>query len=525
MGAGLDRDLSKMLQRSARGSLILIVGQLVSTLITALGTIIVARFLGSTKFGIIFIANIPISIALLFVNNGVSQALMKFLAQYRHENQHQNLKTVALAGFLLNLTVSSALTVLVYALSGYIANQVFHEPELQLLIQVLSFSIFAHALVNLSYAVFVGYERMALRSLTNIAYSILKSVLAPLLVLLGYGAFGAAIGNTAPLLISGLIGLALVMFIVSKEEKEDSSLPLSDAVRMIIAFSYPLFFSSLLMGGLNQVFNFLLPLYVEPSVIGNFSVALSFTVLVSFFTAPITTALFPLFSKLEQSEDGALRMVFQNAVKYMSLVTFPITTAIIALSPQIIQALYESSYVQAPFFMKLHMLNFYFIGVGAMTLGNLLTSQKQTQTTFRMTLIQILIGLPLGVYLIPRYGVVGFIATSLVSTKLGLFYGLWWVRRHFRFSVNWAASFKMLIAAAVSYAVTTIYLGSVDLNVWVELLSGGVLLVLVYAVLIPLIGAIDREDVHDIRIITGSFGPLSYLIGFLLGVAERLMRD
>ena len=524
MGAGLDRDLSKMLQRSARGSLILIVGQLVSTLITALGTIIVARFLGSAKFGIISIANIPISMALLFVNNGVSQALMKFLAQYRHENQHQNLKTMALAGFLLNLTVSSALTVLVYALSGYLANQVFHEPELQLLIQVLSFSIFAHALVNMSYAVFVGYERMVLRSLTNITYSILKSVLAPLLVLLGYGAFGAAIGNTAPLLISGLIGLALVMFIVSKEEKEDSSLPLSEAVRTIIAFSYPLFFSSLI-GGLNQVFNFLLPLYVEPSVIGNFSAALNFTVLVSFFTAPISTALFPLFSKLEQSEDGALRMVFQNAVKYMSLVTFPITTAIIALSPQIIQALYESSYMQAPFFMKLHMLNFYFIGVGAMTVRNLLTSQKQTQTTFRMTLTQILIGLPLGVYLIPRYGVVGFIATSLVSTKLGLFYGLWWVRRHFRFSVNWAASFKILIAAAVSYAVTTIYLGSVDLNVWVELLSGGVLLMLVYAVLIPFIGAIDRKDVHNIRSITGNFGPLSYLIRFLLGVAERLMRD
>ncbi len=91
--------------------------------------------------------------------------------------------------------------------------------------------------------------------------------------------------------------------------------------------------------------------------------------------------------------------------------------------------------------------------------------------------------------------------------------------------MNWAASFKILIAAAVSYAVTTIYLGSVDLNVWVELLSGGVLLMLVYAVLIPLIGAIDRKDVHNIRSITGNFGPLSYPIWFLLGVAERLMRD
>ncbi len=49
-----------MVQHSARGSLILLIGQVLSTVLLAIGAIIVARLLGDFSYGVLTIASIPI---------------------------------------------------------------------------------------------------------------------------------------------------------------------------------------------------------------------------------------------------------------------------------------------------------------------------------------------------------------------------------------------------------------------------------------------------------------------------------
>jgi O-antigen/teichoic acid export membrane protein len=61
-----------------RGSFILIGGQLLSTLISVLGAILVARFLGSTSYGQIAIALVPVSIASILSDLGINSALIKY---------------------------------------------------------------------------------------------------------------------------------------------------------------------------------------------------------------------------------------------------------------------------------------------------------------------------------------------------------------------------------------------------------------------------------------------------------------
>ena len=61
----------------------MIIGQMASTAISALGAILVARLLGSTSFGVIAIAMIPVNIALMTLNNGISQAMINHIVEYR----------------------------------------------------------------------------------------------------------------------------------------------------------------------------------------------------------------------------------------------------------------------------------------------------------------------------------------------------------------------------------------------------------------------------------------------------------
>lgn len=70
---------------SARGSLLLMMGQIVSTIVSALTIIVVARLLGPEKYGVVTVVMVPIGLALLVQDLGVNTALTR----YRTVNQSQ----------------------------------------------------------------------------------------------------------------------------------------------------------------------------------------------------------------------------------------------------------------------------------------------------------------------------------------------------------------------------------------------------------------------------------------------------
>ena len=66
--------------------------------------------------------------------------------------------------------------------------------------------------------------------------------------------------------------------------------------------------------------------YCSDAVIGNYRVATNFAVLLTFFTFPITTVLFPVFSKLNPLKDKqVLKSVFTTAAKYTAFLLVPAT--------------------------------------------------------------------------------------------------------------------------------------------------------------------------------------------------------
>jgi O-antigen/teichoic acid export membrane protein len=496
--------------------------QLVSTLISALGTMIVARMLVPENYGSITVAMVPINIAMLFRDMGVNSALTKYISQYRYEEKGLKLSILLKTGLGLNLGIGLILTVLIFSISGFLSRVVFQDPGLQVLIQVASLDLMGQNLLTSSKAVFAGYERMELHSMLTIIYSVLRTILAPLLVFMNYGAFGAVTGHTIPLLLSGMIGVVLVFLYFMGSSKSTTN-QLRGAANTIMSYGFPLFFSGILGGSLTHLYNFLMALYADKGMIGNYSAATNFGVLVSFFTMPIATTLFPLFSKLDYREGGTLRTVYQLSVKYVAIITLPIVAGMISLSDQIIKIVYPSGYQFASYFLTLYALNFLFIGLGSLGLGNLLNSQGKTNINFRGTLINVFLGIPLGVLLIPRYGVTGLLISQLL-TKAGLIYNLWWTWKNFGFSIDWISSIKIFLSAGSATATVILILTNLELSYIVEFLVGGSILVAIYSIGIVILGVVDEGDISNLRKIVLGLGPLTPLFELLLNFLESLIQ-
>jgi len=516
---------AKMAKISAKGGFHLFLGVSLSSAISALGTILLVRLLTPTQYGLFAIALMPPALIGLFRDWGINFAITKHLAQYKSENKTAEIKRVLTCGLLFESALGTLLSITCFFLANFLAINVFHRPELKPLVEIASITILATGLFTAAQSTFTGFERMELNSLTMITRSSFKSFLAPLLVLLGYGTFGAILGYTTGFLISGILGILIIYIIFHKNlhGKSDDKTKLTTIFKTMFGYGLPLSISTILGGSLVQFYNFMMAIYCTDFMIGNYKAAVNFTVLITFFTTPITTVLFPAFSKLNPEKAmETLRTIFQYSIKYASLLTIPATAAIMALSRPLVFTLFGEKYTSAPLFLTLYAISYLYTALGNLSLGNFLNGQGKTMVTMKLTLITLATGLPLSFLLIPRFGITGLIITILVSGLPSLATGLWWIKKHFGVTVDWKSSTKILVASTTAAIITQLILSQLHTLEWISLIIGGTIFLGTYLIATPLMRAVDADDIKNLKGMLSELGPISHLFNLPLNFIEKL---
>ena len=345
-------------------------------------------------------------------------------------------------------------------MAGFLATNVFDLPEAKVLIELASLTIIADSFLKISQSTFIGLEKLEFHSLTLILNASMRCVLAPLLVALGFGVVGAIQGQIVAQLIAGCLGLMIfyVTFLRKSNEKLWNKRDVTKALKTLLKYGLPLSVSVIVAGFLPQ-FNMTLFTqsytlanstgYTTP--LGNYQAALNFTVIISFFTVPINTVLFPAFSKLKaEKEKDKLGVVFQSSVKYGALLTLPVTLMIMALAEPLVFAVVGTEYADAPFFLVTYSTIYLFAAIGNLSVPNFLNGQNKTQLTMKMALITLVAGLILGLTAIPAFGVVGLIIANVFAGVPGIFVGLWWVKKYFNATIDWVSSAKIFFASGIA---------------------------------------------------------------------------
>ncbi|MGQ9460592.1 MAG: oligosaccharide flippase family protein [Candidatus Bathyarchaeaceae archaeon] len=524
----------KMGKVSATGSFQLFVGVATSTITMAIGTIILTRLLSREEYGLYSVALIPSLMINLFRDWGVNSAITKYVAHYRAAKREEDIREIISAGLTFEIATGLALSLLSVFLAGFIASTMnaFRSkmglapyPNLAPLISIVSISIFSGSLLTAAQSSFVGFERMEFNSSTLICQAIVKTVLSSLLVLLGFGALGAVLGYTFSFLVAGIIGASILYFLLFRDLKRTKTNPSgkSKTLRNLLRYGVPLSISSILGGFLTQFYGFMMAFYCSGVMIGEFQAASNFAVLLTFFTVPISTVLFPAFAKVDsKNESQLLKIVFMSSVKYTAMLLVPATAAVMVLSKPMIGTLFGEKWVYAPFFLTLYVISNLFSGFGNLSVGGLLTGLGETKTLMKLSLLTLLIGLPLAFLLIPNMGIVGVILGTLFAGIPSLFLGLHWIWKRYKVTVDWKSSAKIFIASAIAAATTYLSLNFLNTAEWLRLITGGIIFLTVYIVVAPSIGAIVQDDTKNLRAMLSGLGFISTIVNLLLGIAEKV---
>lgn len=509
-----------MVKTTTRGGLILLVGQIFSTFILAFGMMIVARLLGDVKYGAFNVAQSVVQLGSLVIYLGIQPAMVKFTAQYRHEKKYGHLKVIMEAGVILSLVASISMSLVLNSIAGFVARDIYNVPEQEIYIKYLALGLLGQSLIQVAMGISTGHERMGMRASINFIYSLIKSIASPFLVFIGWGTLGAVIGHSLPQTIAGVFGLIIIFVLYRRHPKETTPISHLDAVKQILGYGWPIYLSSLLGGTLPHLYTALVGKWADFAQTGNYSAALNFSVLVSFVTVPIGTAIFPLFSKLDENSED-LGFLYTSAVKYSTLFGYPIAVSIIALADQFITIIYQDEFPFAAQFLRLYMLSFAFIGLGSVCNVPLLNSQKKTTTIFRTTVIRFVFAIPLSLILISRYHVIGLLAIVFLTAGLNTSLNYGAILRFFDYHIDYTFLAKILGISAVSYLVVYNYVSYIAVNQWIELISGGILSVLIYLLGFIVFRIFTKRDLIQLKKLTSGFGPLSPLVSRL---ADFMMR-
>lgn len=277
--------------------------------------IFLARALTPTDFAHIAIVSLAVSASRLINNMGLSEAVIQ-----RKDVSPREVSSV----FFLTVMVSAVVAAALFLGAGAI-QRFYGFASLQGLLQVVSLSV----VISGSTSLFRVYLQKNLffreTILSQIGRSLANLVTVVVLILLGYGLYGYAIGNIAGASVQA------VMLVYFAKRKTDIKIRLYFGLREVAGFlKFSVFVS------LKQVLTFA-SIHIDEVIIGKFLAPEIFGIYFfakDFLNKPheligssFTQVLFPVFSRLNDSRER-LRSAYLRITRTVSFLAFPIFVGI-----------------------------------------------------------------------------------------------------------------------------------------------------------------------------------------------------
>ena len=202
---------TKIARTIARGTLLLSWGKIISYVVGAIGTILVVRLLTPPEYGLITVALVIPGILGLFRGWGVGGAMTKYVSMHRARGEDEKIGDIVCTTAFYEILTGTALAVVGYFTSSYIALNIFNKPDVVPLARIASMLVFTSSFSVIALGIFQGFERMEYFSLIMVCERAFQTIFLSLFVVVGLGAFGGIVGFVVASLSTSLISIFILL--------------------------------------------------------------------------------------------------------------------------------------------------------------------------------------------------------------------------------------------------------------------------------------------------------------------------
>lgn len=389
-------------------------------------SIIVARLLEPSDFGIVSIATITIYYSNTITNFGFNQALVQ-----RKEVNDDHINSV----FTVNLLLSVFLAALFFIISPYIAN-FFNSPESEDVIKVLSLLFVITTFHDLPYALLRRHIEYKLISMVDFSKEITMSLLTLVLAFAGMKYWAIVLGQLIPL------GLATAWLLVKVGWRPKVRLHIA-SLRELFSFGAWSFISSQAYFFSSRIDRLIIGRALNPAVLGIYDKAKAlYQMPVDSISSNINAVLFSSFSRI-QDDGHEVKRLLTKGMALLSMINIPIYFALIVAAPHFVLVLFGQKWSALITPLQVLCLGGFFAAINGL-IGNYVVSTGNFQK-YTVRLIFATVGLFAASAFLVRYGIEA-VAAAAVLFSASLFYiGFRIVRE--RISFSWGELISCILPA------------------------------------------------------------------------------
>ncbi|MBO3798466.1 MAG: flippase [Candidatus Brockarchaeota archaeon] len=525
--------LAEAAEYSARGGFTLFLGEFSSTTVLAVASILVARLLGSENYGLYSLSLVAPSLLASLIGLGLDSAAVMFTSKYSAEEKHGHVASFLKTSIVFRLATGLTASLTCFAASDFLATILLNRPGLSFYVRVFSILILFQTFFTLAYSLFVGLGSPRWASMVKLLMAVFKAFFSPVLLLLGLGVFGALLAHTLGYVFSALAGLTVLFSRYYRRlknspadnDEEEGNPGSTGLLRLMLSYGFPLYLSSLLAILLGNYQTVLLAYYASNAEIGGFQAAVNLSTMFTVLITPVTTMLFPVFTRLYSTgARGELETFLNLSVKYSSLILLPVSVLAVCVSGQLVTVVYGAGYSLASGYLAAYSLMFLLVGLGYGILGSFFNGVGETWLTFRTDLLSLVVFMPLSLLLTSLQGVMGLIAALIASRVSSTVYGLVLARRRLSVKLNPPRIARIYVSTLLSAVPTVLIARFTGLPTLPSLLLSSSVYVFSYMSLTPLLRAVDEDDLRSLERMFGSIGVLKPFVRLASGYVRMVLQ-
>lgn len=450
------------------------VSQVITNLCAFVWTILIARYLGVTNYGILSFV-----IALTtFIGLGTDMGMTVYTTRELSRNILNTLK------FVNNVIPLKIFLSVILCICSLIIVYAFGYPRL---VCVLTFIMFLeYSLISMFgfvNGVFQAHEELRPGSIGQIIYSISLVLLTLLVTYFDLGIIAVAISYAFAYLICLVYASYFLVRTYGKPKFEIDftfwknitikSLPFGlTSIFYIIYFSIDTVMLSILSG------NYATGLYNSAYKV--ISVFTAFYVIYQY-------VIFPLMSKLYAEDTNLLKVSFQQSFKYSLLILLPIIIGVYFYAPYLIDLIYTNQFALAAGPMKILIWTVVFLFINGVATSLLNSIGKEFSVT-KIYIVAAVFNIILNFFAIPVWSYMGASAATVLSEILIMALMMPEISRT-EYSPDWSL-LKNVVKVVICGIILAIVLYVINVSLWLAIPIG----LVVYLASLYLTGTIDDAD-------------------------------
>lgn len=448
--------VSACLWQVGRGAGWLLFGVAIAKLFNYGFKVIVAR-LGAETFGILTLTLMTLTVTAWLTSDELGGSMIRYVPFYRGKGDTARLRGTVLLGVGANATLAVIGGVVLYLIAPWLATRVFHHEQLIPLIRVMAVVLPLFNVRAVLLRVLLGFGRTDYHVYaSNLCENIVTCFLAIILIVIGWGIWGAIIGYVTGLVLSFLIALWFLeirTFSVFRSKTK----PILEGAELF-RYSLPLFLSGYVDVVQAWAAVALLGYFWNAEAVGLYGAGLLLASVVASVPDVFLPVSFPVVTQqYAQQRLAEAAQVADTVVKWIFALTVPLAVVLGILAAPLIRLLFGDEYASAVNVVYLLLAGNLWFALS--TSGTaVLNMVKQTRLAFLLTAASTVLLVGSGLWLIPRLGAIGAGVATCVALGVHALATLGFARRHFSGGVIPQAGLSMALAAVTPLAVGVIVL-------------------------------------------------------------------